>query len=107
MQPVRAASERDQAKRMCDLYEGESHTVTLKDDSKASRLGIKGLHAEGERLERDNAAKLDDDRTEAADDGHQDSARRPRPPGMRMRATRRSPRRSTASATPCASSARA
>ena len=66
MQPVHAASERDQAKRVRDLHEGESHTVTLKDGSKARRLGIKGPHAEDERSERDNAAKLDDDRTEAA-----------------------------------------
>lgn len=61
---AQAVAERDRAKGVRDLYAGESYTVTLRDGSKARRLGQKGLkaenerlRAENERLERDNAAK--------------------------------------------------
>lgn len=54
---VQAVAERDEARRVRDLYAGEKYSVKLEDGTREVRLGTKGLMAENERLERNNAAK--------------------------------------------------
>lgn len=54
---AQAVAERDEARRVRDLYAGEKYSVKLEDGTREVRLGTKGLMAENERLERNNAAK--------------------------------------------------